>query len=90
MRKRDIVVKISQDIGIKQIIVASVVQKTFDVIQEALKAGERIELRNFGVFYVRKRKKRVGRNPKTGAVVPVPERRIVAFKPGLEMKQDIK
>jgi len=47
-------------------------------------------LRNFGVFYVRKRKKRVGRNPKTGAVVPVPERRIVAFKPGLEMKQDIK
>jgi nucleoid DNA-binding protein len=67
-----------------------VVQKTFDTIFTALKNGQRIELRNFGVFMVKKRKKRIGRNPKTGEVVPVPERHSVVFKPGLEMKQFIK
>lgn len=90
MRKRDIVLKISQDTGIKQVIVKDVVQKTLDAIQVALQNGDRIELRNFGVFYVKKRKKRIGRNPKTGAVVPVPERLVAVFKPGMEMKQKIK
>jgi len=90
MRKRDIVLKISQDTEVKQVIVKDVVQRTFDAILEALKAGKRIELRNFGVFQVKKRKKRIGRNPKTGEVVPVPERRTVVFKPGLEMKKHIK
>ena len=90
MRKRDIVLKISQETEIKQVIVKEVVQRTFDTILESLKSGKRIELRNFGVFQVKKRKKRVGRNPKTGEVVPVPERRTVVFKPGLEMKNFIK
>jgi len=90
MRKRDIVIKISQDTGVKQVVVKEVVQKTFNTIFEALKEGKRIELRNFGVFQVKKRKKRIGRNPKTGDIVPVPERYAVVFKPGLEMKQAIK
>ena len=90
MRKRDIVLKISQNTGIKQVVVRDIVQHTFDTIFEALKNGERIELRNFGVFQVKKRKKRIGRNPKTGEVIPVPERHTVVFKPGLEMKQSIK
>jgi len=90
MRKRDIVLKISQDTEIKQVVVKEVVQRTFDAVLEALKAGKRIELRNFGVFQVKKRKKRIGRNPKTGEIVPVPERRTVIFKPGLEMKKYIK
>ncbi len=90
MRKRDIVLKISQDTQIKQVVVKEVVQRTFNAIFDALKSGKRIELRNFGVFQVKKRKKRIGRNPKTGEVVPVPERRTVVFKPGLEMKKSIK
>jgi len=90
MRKRDIVLTISQDTQIKQVVVKKVVQRTLDAIFDALKAGKRIELRNFGVFQVKKRKKRIGRNPKTGEVVPVPERRTVVFKPGLEMKKQIK
>jgi len=90
MRKRDIVLKISQDTEIKQVVVKEVVQRTFDAILEALKEGKKIELRNFGVFKVKKRKKRIGRNPKTGEVVPVPERLTVVFKPGLEMKKFIK
>ena len=90
MRKRDIVLKISQETGIKQVVVKEVVQRTFDAVLDALREGRRIELRNFGVFQVKVRKRRIGRNPKTGQVVPVPERRTVIFKPGLEMKQTIK
>ncbi len=90
MRKRDIVLKISQETRIKQGIVKKIVQRTFDTVFEALKSGKRIELRNFGVFQVKKRKKRIGRNPKTGEVIPVPERLTVVFKPGLEMKKSIK
>ncbi len=90
MRKRDIVLKISQDTQIKQVVVKEIVQRTFDAIYEALRSGKRIELRNFGVFQVKRRKKRIGRNPKTGEVVPVPERNTVVFKPGLEMKKHIK
>jgi nucleoid DNA-binding protein len=90
MRKRDIVLKISHDTGVKQVVVKEVVHRTFDVILEALKGGERIELRKFGIFQVKKRKRRIGRNPKTGDVVPVPERNVVVFKPGLEMKKFIK
>ena len=90
MRKRDIVLKISQDTGVKQVVVKDVVQRTFDAIMDSLKEGKRIELRNFGVFSVKRRKKRIGRNPKTGEVVPVPERNTVVFKPGLEMKKVVK
>lgn len=90
MRKRDIVLKISEETGIKQVVVKDVVQRTFDTILEILKKEGRIEIRNFGVFQVKKRKKRIGRNPKTGQVIPVPERRSVVFKPGLEMKTKIK
>jgi nucleoid DNA-binding protein len=89
MRKRDIVLKISQDTGIKQVVVKEIVQRTFDTILDTLKEGKRIELRNFGVFQIKRRKRRIGRNPKTGEVVPVPERRVVTFKPGLEMKKYI-
>jgi nucleoid DNA-binding protein len=57
---------------------------------EALARGEKIELRNFGVFKVKQRKSRTGRNPRTGQVVPVPPRKAVVFKPGLEMKKKLK
>ncbi len=89
MRKRDIVLRISQDTGIKQVVVKEIVQRSFDTILEALKEGKRIELRNFGVFQIKRRKRRIGRNPKTGEVVPVPERKVVTFKPGLDMKKYI-
>lgn len=90
MRKRDIVLKISEETGIKQVVVREVVQRTLDTILQALREGKRIELRNFGIFQVKLRKKRVGRNPKTGEVIPVPERQTVVFKSGREMKKAIK
>lgn len=90
MTKKDIVLKVSDETNLKQIDVKKVVQKTFDCIVEALVRGENIELRNFGVFKIKQRKSRTGRNPRTGEVVPVPPRKVVVFKSGLEMKKKVK
>jgi len=90
MTKKDIILKVSDETNLKQIDVKKVVQKTLDCIIEALVRGEKIELRNFGVFKIKQRKSRTGRNPRTGQVVPVPPRKAVVFKPGLEMKKKVK
>ena len=90
MTKKDIVLKISDETNIKQIVVKKVVQKTFDCITDSLVRGEKVELRNFGVFKVKERRSRTGRNPRTGEIVPVPARKVAVFKPGLEMKNKIK
>jgi nucleoid DNA-binding protein len=90
MTKKDIILKVSDETKLKQIDVKVVVQKTFDCIIDALVRGEKIELRNFGVFKIKQRKSRTGRNPRTGQAVPVPPRKVVIFKPGLEMKQLVK
>ena len=89
MTKKDIVLKITDMTGIKQVDVKNIVQKTFDVITESLIRNEKVELRNFGVFKIKERRARFGRNPRTGETVPVPPRRVVVFKPGLEMKEKI-
>lgn len=90
MTKKDIVLKITDQTGIKQVDVKKVVQKTFDVIIDSLIRNEKVELRNFGVFKIKERKARFGRNPRTGESVPVPPRKVVVFKPGLEMKNKIR
>jgi nucleoid DNA-binding protein len=90
MTKKDIILKVADSTNLKQTDVKQVVQKTFDFMVEALVRGEKIELRNFGVFKVKERKSRTGRNPRTGEVVPVPPRKVVVFKPGLEMKYQVK
>jgi nucleoid DNA-binding protein len=87
MTKKDIVIKISDATGIKQVDVKKVVQKTFDCIVDSLTLGEKVELRNFGVFKLKERRARTGRNPRTGQTVPVPPRKVVVFKAGLEMKK---
>ena len=90
MTKKDIVLKITDMTGVKQVDVKKIVQKTFDVIIDSLIKNEKVELRNFGVFKIKERRARFGRNPRTGDSVPVPPRKVVIFKPGLEMKQKIK
>ena len=90
MTKKDIVLKITDQTGIKQVDVKTIVQATLDVIVESLTRNEKVELRNFGVFKIKERRARFGRNPRTGESVPVPPRKVVVFKPGLEMKEKIK
>ena len=86
MTKKEIVKTISEEIGLTQLKTKEIVQKTFDAIIEALVADGRIELRNFGVFEVKKRAARSARNPRTGEQVKVPEKFVVTFKPGKEME----
>ncbi|MBP7830215.1 MAG: integration host factor subunit beta [Verrucomicrobia bacterium] len=88
MTKRELVVRIADETGLIQQDVFAVIQKTLDYIIEALKKGDTVEFRNFGVFEVRERKSRIGRNPnRPTQVVTIPARKVVKFKPGRIMKQ---
>jgi nucleoid DNA-binding protein len=88
--KKEIVKTISDEIGLTQLKTKEIVQKTFDAIVETLVEERRIELRNFGVFEVKKRAARKARNPRTGAKVYVPEKFVVTFKPGKEMEERVR
>ncbi|MFK7769756.1 MAG: HU family DNA-binding protein [Mariniblastus sp.] len=89
MTKKEIVKTISEQIGLTQQTTKEIVQKTFDAIIDALVTDRRIELRNFGVFEVKKRAARNARNPKTGDKVHVPEKFVVTFKPGKDMEERV-
>lgn len=87
MTKRELVVRIANETGISQQKVAHVVQKALDYIIEGLAKNETIEFRDFGVFEVKVRKQRIGRNPnKPENTVVIPERHVVKFKAGKIMK----
>ena len=91
LTKRDLVTRISDESGLIQQQVLDVVQKTLDYIAEALAKGDKVELRNFGVFEVKVRKARVGRNPNSPERdVPIPQRAVVKFKSGKILKQQLK
>lgn len=66
-----------------------IVQGTLDMILESLCRGDKVELRNFGVFEVIERKGRVARNPRSRQEVYIPERKVVKFKPGKLMEERI-
>jgi integration host factor subunit beta len=88
--KKEIVKQISDRIGLTQLKTKEIVQQTFDAIVETLLEDGRIELRNFGVFEVKRRKARKARNPRTGAKVHVPPKNVVTFKPGKEMEERVR
>jgi len=85
--KKEIVKKISEDLGLTQLKTKDIVQRTLDAIIQTLISEGRIELRNFGVFEVKQRAPRKARNPKTNDKVYVPAKRVVTFKPGKEMEE---
>jgi nucleoid DNA-binding protein len=90
MTKRDLVVRISDETGMVQQQVQDIVQRTLDIIAESLAKGSKVELRNFGVFDVKVRKARIGRNPNAPTNdVRIPPRAIVKFKPGKEMREAV-
>lgn len=90
MTKRDLVIKVAKKTAMKQTAVMDVIQWTLDTITEELAAGNNVEFRNFGVFEVLCRKARIGRNPNDPEHdVKIPERSVVKFKPGKEMKEQV-
>lgn len=88
--KRDLVVRISNETGMIQQDVLTVVQKMLDILSESLANGQTIELRNFGVFEVKLRKARVGRNPNAPENdVRIPPRAVVKFKAGKQLRAEV-
>lgn len=90
MTKKEIVKTIADEMKLTQLQTKAIVQKTFEAIIDALVVEERIELRNFGVFEVKKRAARKARNPRTGEKVYVDEKYVVTFKPGKEMEEKVR
>lgn len=87
MTKKEIVKQISEEIGLTQLKTKDIVQRTLNAIIQTLVSEGRIELRNFGVFEVKRRAPRKARNPRTGDKVSVPAKNVVTFKPGKEMEE---
>ena len=90
MTKKDIVRTIAEQIDLPQLRTRDLVQKTFDALIDALVKEGRIELRNFGVFQIKRREARMARNPRTGEKVPVQAKSVVTFKPGKEMEARVR
>jgi nucleoid DNA-binding protein len=86
MIKADIVNRVAEASEISRVKAAEAVDTILDAIKDALTGGKRIELRGFGVFQVRNRKRGIGRNPKTGVEVAIAPGKTVRFKPGKELK----
>jgi integration host factor beta subunit len=90
MTKSDLVAKVSDRMShILKKDTETIVNSVFDSMAEALKRGERIEIRGFGSFQVKVRESREGRNPKTGQVVSIPTKRTPFFKVGKELKERV-
>ena len=85
MIKQDIVHRVIERTGHPRNKAEAAVDTIFESLKKALAAGERIELRGFGVFNVRPRKTGIGRNPRTGAEVTITPGKAVRFKPGKEL-----
>ena len=90
MTKKDIVRTIAEQIDLPQLLTKDLVQRTFDALIEALVKEGRIELRNFGVFEIKRREARMARNPRTGEKVPVQAKNVLTFKPGKEMEARVR
>jgi DNA-binding protein HU-beta/integration host factor subunit beta len=88
--KRDLVKTIAERIDLPQLRTRQIVQQTFDALIDALVDEGRVELRNFGIFQIKRREARMARNPRTGQAVPVLAKTIVTFKPGKEMEARVR
>lgn len=87
MIKADIVNRVADTSEVSRVKAAVAVDTILDTLKVALSEGKRIELRGFGVFQVRARKRGVGRNPKTGVEVAINPGKTVRFKPGKDLKE---
>jgi DNA-binding protein HU-beta len=87
MIKADLIDKVAEIAKIPRQDAQKVVETVIQTMKDALTSGDRIELRDFGVFLVKQRVARVGRNPKTKAEAPIPARKVPIFKAGRELKQ---
>lgn len=86
MIKADIINKVALQAEITKVKAVEAVEVVFGAMKAAMQRGERIELRGFGVFQVKPRKKGIGRNPRTGREVRIPPGKTIRFKPGKNLR----
>ena len=84
--KLDIINRIAERTGVPKLKAEQAVDALFHSMKESLARGDRIELRGFGVFIVKPRKRGIGRNPRTGEEVAIPSGKTIRFKPGKELQ----
>ena len=82
MTKKEMIRRIAVELDINQVLAGKIVQSTLDTILDALVANRKVELRNFGIFKVKKRAPRKARNPKTNEEILVPAKSVICFRPG--------
>ena len=86
MIKADIINRVAEEASITKVKAVEAVEAVFEAMKHAMQRGERIELRGFGVFQVKPRKRGIGRNPRTGKEVRIPPGRTIRFKPGKDLQ----
>ncbi|MEW5807807.1 MAG: HU family DNA-binding protein [Acidobacteriota bacterium] len=86
MIKADIINRVAAETGVSKVKAIMAVEAIFAAIKESMKKGERIELRGFGVFQVKARKRGIGRNPRTGSEVRIPPGKTIKFKAGKNLR----
>lgn len=89
MTRKDLAGEVAKNIGLSEVLVREVLDGILNAMCNSLAKGERIELRNFGVFRTRAMRERVGKNPKTKEEIRIPATTVVRFKPGKELKQRV-
>lgn len=90
MNKQELINKISKDIGVTKSSASAAVGSFIDGITRSLKKGEAITFVGFGTFKTSNRKARLARNPRTGATIKIPKRRVVRFRAGKALKDAVK
>ena len=86
MIKTDIINQVAKAADITRVKAVVAVEAVLDSMKQSMRLGERIELRGFGVFQVKPRKKGIGRNPRTGKEVRIPPGKTIRFKPGKNLR----
>jgi len=89
MQRKEIAEAIAKKLKVTDLLAKQIVKEVFSTIIDTVAKEGRLELRNFGVFSVKERKPRKARNPKTGAEVLLPARKVMVFKPGYNVKKKI-
>lgn len=87
MNKMDLINKVAEDTGLKKKDAEQAVNSVFSAIEDALAAGEKVQIIGFGTFETRTRSARSGRNPQTGEAISIPASTVPAFKPGNKLKE---
>jgi integration host factor subunit alpha len=89
LTRAKIVVRVCEKVGLSRDDAINVVEAMFDIIKAALERGEQVKIMNFGIFSLRAKNPRRGRNPKSGADILIAGRKVVTFKASDEMKKSV-